>query len=73
VKSPLALPDKPSLTVLPLQNLRGNAEQEYFVNRVVDEIIASRKPTQSLDVAAHPPEVVAIWVEGPRKAGLPEA
>src|SRR5215471_16187723 len=35
---PLPLPDKPSLAVLPFQNLTGDAEQEYFVDGMVDEI-----------------------------------
>jgi crotonobetainyl-CoA:carnitine CoA-transferase CaiB-like acyl-CoA transferase len=35
------LPDKPSLTVLPLQNLSGDPKQKYFVNAVVEEIIAA--------------------------------
>jgi TolB-like protein/class 3 adenylate cyclase len=36
--APLPLPDKPSLAVLPFQNLTGDAEQEYFVDGMVDEI-----------------------------------
>jgi TolB-like protein/class 3 adenylate cyclase len=35
---PLPLPDKPSLAVLPFQNMTGDAEQEYFVDGIVDEI-----------------------------------
>jgi adenylate cyclase len=34
----LSLPDKPSLAVLPFQNLTGDAEQEYFVDGMVEEI-----------------------------------
>lgn len=30
---PLALPDKPSLAVLPFQNMSGDPEQEYFAER----------------------------------------
>jgi TolB-like protein/class 3 adenylate cyclase len=37
----LALPDKPSLAVLPFQNLSGDREQEYFVDGVVEEIITA--------------------------------
>jgi TolB-like protein/class 3 adenylate cyclase len=37
-KPALALPDKPSLAVLPFQNLTGDAEQEYFVDGMVEEI-----------------------------------
>jgi TolB-like protein/class 3 adenylate cyclase len=36
--TPLPLPDKPSLAVLPFQNLTGDAEQEYFVDGMVEEI-----------------------------------
>jgi TolB-like protein/Flp pilus assembly protein TadD len=35
---PLSLPDKPSLAVLPFQNMTGDAEQEYFVDGMVEEI-----------------------------------
>ena len=34
----LPLPDKPSLAVLPFQNMTGDAEQEYFVDGMVEEI-----------------------------------
>jgi adenylate cyclase len=34
----LPLPDKPSLAVLPFQNITGDAEQEYFVDGMVEEI-----------------------------------
>src|SRR5215813_1037278 len=34
----LALPEKPSLVVLPFQNMTGDAEQEYFVDGMVEEI-----------------------------------
>jgi len=36
--APLPLPNKPSLAVLPFQNLTGDAEQEYFVDGMVEEI-----------------------------------
>jgi adenylate cyclase len=32
------LPDKPSLAVLPFQNMTGDVEQDYFVDGVVEEI-----------------------------------
>jgi adenylate cyclase len=38
-RRPLALPSKPSLAVLPLLNLSGDPEQEYFVDGMVVEII----------------------------------
>jgi adenylate cyclase len=38
VGAPLPLPDKPSLAVLPFQNMSGDAEQEYFADGMVEEI-----------------------------------
>jgi adenylate cyclase len=37
----LALPEKPSIAVLPFQNMSGDAEQEYFVDGMVEEIITA--------------------------------
>lgn len=37
----LPLPDKPSITVLPFQNLSGDPEQEYFTDGVVEDIITA--------------------------------
>jgi adenylate cyclase len=34
----LPLPDKPSLAVLPFQNLSGDPEQEYFADGMVEEV-----------------------------------
>src|SRR5262249_45745908 len=36
-----ALPDKPSIAVLPFQNLSSDPEQEYFGDGVVEDIIAA--------------------------------
>src|SRR5271168_1259123 len=33
-----ALPDKPSIAVLPFQNMSGDPEQEYFADGIVEEI-----------------------------------
>ena len=38
VGASLPLPDKPSLAVLPFENMTGDAEQEYFVDGMVEEI-----------------------------------
>jgi TolB-like protein/Flp pilus assembly protein TadD len=37
----LTLPDKPSIAVLPFQNLSGDPEQEYFADGVVEDIITA--------------------------------
>src|SRR5258708_16784011 len=37
----LALPDGPSIAVLPFQNMSGDAEQEYFADGMVDDIITA--------------------------------
>jgi adenylate cyclase len=45
----LALPDKPSIAVLPFANMSGDPEQEYFADGMVEEIITalSRLPGSS--------------------------
>jgi adenylate cyclase len=37
----LPLPDKPSVAVLPFQNMSGDPEQEYFADGMVEDIIAA--------------------------------
>jgi adenylate cyclase len=37
--APLALPDRPSIAVLPFQNMGGDPEQEYFADGMVEDII----------------------------------
>lgn len=48
----LALPDKPSIAVLPFQNLSGDPEQEYFTDGVAEEIITELSRFSSLFVIA---------------------
>ena len=38
---PLVLPNKPSIAVLPFQNMSGEPEQEYFADGMVEEIITA--------------------------------
>ena len=37
----LTIPDKPSIAVLPFQNMSGDPEQEYFADGIVEEIITA--------------------------------
>jgi adenylate cyclase len=39
-RKPLPLPDKPSIAVLPFQNLSGDPEQEYFADGMAEDIIS---------------------------------
>jgi TolB-like protein len=48
----LALPEKPSIAVLPFQNMSGDPEQEYFVDGMVDEIITALSRIRWLFVVA---------------------
>ena len=48
----LPLPDKPSIAVLPFQNLSGDAEQEYFADGMVEEIITALSRFPDLFVIA---------------------
>ena len=49
---PLALPDKPSIAVLPFENMSGDPEQEYFADGMVEEIITALSRFKSLFVIA---------------------
>src|SRR5213075_2987366 len=50
--APLTLPDKPSIAVLPFQNLSGDPEQEYFADGMVEDIITALSRFKSLFVIA---------------------
>ena len=41
------LPDKPSIAVLPFQNMSGDPEQEYFADGMVEDIITALLVTSS--------------------------
>jgi TolB-like protein/class 3 adenylate cyclase len=49
---PLALPDKPSIAVLPFQNMSSDPEQEYFADGMVEEIITALSRIRWLFVIA---------------------
>ena len=48
----LALPDKPSIAVLPFQNISGDPEQDYFADGMVEDIITALSRFTSLFVIA---------------------
>jgi TolB-like protein/tetratricopeptide (TPR) repeat protein len=47
-----ALPDKPSIAILPFQNMSGDPEQEYFVDGMAEEIITALSRMRWLFVIA---------------------
>ena len=47
-----ALPEKPSIAVLPFQNMSGDPEQEYFADGMVEDIITALSRFKSLFVIA---------------------
>jgi len=48
----LTLPDKPSIAVLPFQNMSGDPEQEYFADGMVEDIITALSRFKALFVIA---------------------
>jgi adenylate cyclase len=52
VPKPLPLPNKPSIAVLPFQNMSGDPEQEYFSDGMVEDIITALSRFKSLFVIA---------------------
>ena len=51
-RASLPLPDKPSLVVLPFQNMSGEPEQEYFTDGMVEDITTALSRIRSLFVIA---------------------
>ena len=51
-KPALALPDKPSVAVLPFVNLSGDREQDYFADGMVEDVIAGLSRIKWLFVVA---------------------
>ncbi len=49
---PLPLPDKPSIAVLPFDNMSGDPEQEYFSDGIAEDIITGLSSFHSLFVIA---------------------
>ena len=52
IETKLTLPDKPSIAVLPFQNMSGDPEQEYFADGMVEEIITALSRIRWLFVIA---------------------
>jgi TolB-like protein len=50
LKPVLALPDRPSIAVLPFQNMSGDPEQEYFADGMVEDIITGLSRSKALFV-----------------------
>jgi adenylate cyclase len=48
----LPLPDRPSIAVLPFQNMSGHTEQDYFADGIVEEIITALSRFRQLFVIA---------------------
>jgi adenylate cyclase len=51
-KPALPLPDKPSISVLPFQNMSGDPEQEYFADGIAEEIITALSRVKGFFVIA---------------------
>jgi adenylate cyclase len=51
-KPALSLPDKPSIAVLPFQNMTGDSEQDYFADGMVEDIITGLSHIKWLFVIA---------------------
>jgi adenylate cyclase len=51
-KPALALPDKPSIAILPFTNLSSDPEQEYFVDGIAEDILTTLSKIQELLVIA---------------------
>jgi hypothetical protein len=52
LKPALPLPDKPSIAVLPFQNMSGDPEQEYFADGMVEDIVTALSRFKSIFVIA---------------------
>jgi adenylate cyclase len=52
VSRTLPLPDRPSIAVLPFQNMSGDPEQEYFADGMVEDIITALSRFKSMFVIA---------------------
>ncbi|OFX04302.1 MAG: hypothetical protein A3D94_18295, partial [Alphaproteobacteria bacterium RIFCSPHIGHO2_12_FULL_66_14] len=51
-EAPLALPDKPSIAVLPFANMSGDPQQEYFADGITEDILTELSRFHELFVIA---------------------
>jgi adenylate cyclase len=51
-RQPLALPEKPSIVVLPFTNMSGDPEQEYFADGITEDLITALSKVYGLFVIA---------------------
>ena len=65
-----ALPDKPSIAVLPFQNMSGDPEQDYFADGIVEDIITALSRFTELFVIARNSSFTYKGSSG-REAGRP--
>jgi len=49
---PLALPDRPSIAVLPFTNMSGDSEQEYFADGITEDVITALSRVRQFFVIA---------------------
>ena len=54
-KPELALPDKPSIAVLPFTNMSGDHEQEYFSDGITDDLVTDLSRLPGLFVTLESP------------------
>ena len=69
--APLALPDKPSIAVLPFDNMSGDPEQEYFSDGIAEDIITALSKIGDLFVIARNSNVYLQGQGGQRPRGMP--
>ena len=60
----LVLPDKPSIAVLPFQNMSGDPEQEYFADGMVEDIITG---ALTAPLAVRHRAQFELHLQGPRR------
>ena len=52
LRKPLPLPEKPSIAVLPFDNMSGDPEQDYFADGTVEDVLTTLSKIQELVVIA---------------------